>query len=105
MVASAEPRRRFWRSTAILVQATSIPTTGGGDLPLHTSVDKTSEAVNSTLESVGTLGIAADNGTPKQEFKLRCCPCLKYLPILRPGRASKAPAPFPAGAPPWPGHR
>ena len=30
----------------------------GGDLPLHASVDNTSEAVNSTLESGGTLGIA-----------------------------------------------
>src|ERR1700733_3816554 len=58
MVTSADSRRRFCRSTEILVQATSIPTTVGGDLPLHRSVDNTSEAVNSTLESGGTLGIA-----------------------------------------------
>src|SRR5580692_13020337 len=99
MVASADSRRRFCRSTAILVQATSITTTGGGDLPLHTSVDNTSEAVNSTLESCGTLDIATclpmvfaalaglpDNGIRKQEFKLSYCQGLENFLILRRNR-------------------
>jgi len=47
MTASSEPRRTFWRSTAILVQAMSTPSVGLPPLADHTPVAKTSDAVGS----------------------------------------------------------
>src|SRR6185312_13120208 len=47
----------FWKSTAILVQATSMPSTGLAVRPFHASADKISEAVNSDVLSGGSVDI------------------------------------------------
>jgi hypothetical protein len=44
----------FWKSTAIFVQATSIPRTGLGARPVQASAERMSDAVNSAVLSGGS---------------------------------------------------
>jgi hypothetical protein len=53
MHSSMLSRRMFWKSTAILVQTTSMPTTGLAARPVHASADRMSDAVKSAGLSGG----------------------------------------------------
>ena len=56
ITASALPAVMFWKSTAILVQARSMPSGGRSGRGCHSVEDSTSEAVNSGIDSPGTCG-------------------------------------------------
>ena len=53
MHSSTVSRRMFWKSTAILVQTTSMPTTGLAARPVQASAERMSDAVKSAGLSGG----------------------------------------------------
>ena len=70
----------FWKSTAILVQTTSIPTTGLGARPVQASADRMSEAVKSAGLSGGAV-VMADAASP--QFSRRSLTLYRPLGVTR----------------------